>query len=36
VDPRLLGAAAQYLPATLLPFNAADDAVSTDLSSLAA
>lgn len=36
VDPSLLGAAAQYLPATLLPFNAADDAVSTDLSSLAA
>ncbi|WP_203906144.1 hypothetical protein [Rhizocola hellebori] len=30
VDPALLGAAAQYLPALYLPFNAADDAVSTD------
>jgi hypothetical protein len=34
VDPSLLGAAAQYLPALYLPFNAADDAVSTDFTSL--
>lgn len=30
VDPGLLGAAAQYLPALYLAFNARDDAVSTD------
>jgi len=30
VDPSLLGAAAQFLPALYLPFNAADDAVSTN------
>jgi hypothetical protein len=30
VDPSLLGAAAQYLPALYVPFNTADDAVSTD------
>lgn len=35
VHPGLLGDAAQYLPATVLAFNAADDAVSTNLSALA-
>ena len=34
VDTSLLGAAAQYLPALYVPFNAADDAVSTDFVSL--
>jgi hypothetical protein len=34
VDTSLLGAAAQYLPALYVPFNAADDAVSTDFASL--
>jgi hypothetical protein len=34
VDTSLLGAAAQYLPALYIPFNAADDAVSTDFTSL--
>lgn len=34
VDLRHLGAAAQYLPALYLPFNANDDAVSTDLAPL--
>ena len=32
--PSLLGAAAQYLPALYVPFNAADDAVSTDFAPL--
>ena len=36
VDTSRLGAAAQYLPALYLPFNAADDAVSTDFSPLTA
>jgi hypothetical protein len=36
VDTSLLGAAAQYLPALYVPFNAADDAVSTDFRSLTA
>ncbi len=36
VDTSLLGAAAQYLPALYVPFNAADDAVSTDFASLTA
>jgi hypothetical protein len=34
VDSRLLGAAAQYMPALYVPFNAADDAVSTDFAPL--
>jgi hypothetical protein len=34
VDTSLLGVAAQYLPALYVPFNAADDAVSTDFTSL--
>jgi hypothetical protein len=34
VDPSRLGAAAQYLPALYVPFNAADDAVSTDFAPL--
>jgi hypothetical protein len=34
VDPGLLGAAAQYLPALYLPFNKADDTVSTDFAPL--
>ena len=34
VDPSLLGPAAQYLPALYIPFNAADDAVSTDFAPL--
>lgn len=34
VDSSLLGAAAQYLPALYIPFNAADDAVSTDFAAL--
>jgi hypothetical protein len=34
VDTSLLGAAAQYLPALYVPFNAADDAVSTDFAPL--
>lgn len=34
VDTSLLGATAQYLPALYVPFNAADDAVSTDFTSL--
>ena len=34
VDPNLLGAAAQYLPAFYVPFNAADAAVSTDFAPL--
>ena len=34
VDTSLLGAAAQYLPALYVPFNPADDAVSTDFASL--
>jgi hypothetical protein len=34
VDPSLLGAAAQFLPALYLAFNAADHAVSTDFKSL--
>jgi hypothetical protein len=34
VDPGLLGAAAQYLPALYVSFNAQDDAVSTDFASL--
>jgi hypothetical protein len=34
IDTSLLGAAAQYLPALYVPFNAADDAVSTDFASL--
>jgi hypothetical protein len=34
VDTSLLGAAAQYLPALYVAFNAADDAVSTDFASL--
>jgi hypothetical protein len=34
VDPALLGAAAQYLPALYVPFNTADDAVSTDFAPL--
>lgn len=34
VEPALLGRAAQYLPATCLALNAADDAVSTDLAPL--
>ena len=34
VDPPLLGAAAQYMPALYVPFNAADDAVSIDFTSL--
>jgi len=34
VDGSLLGAAAQYLPATYLPFNPADDVVSTDFRAL--
>jgi hypothetical protein len=34
VDMSLLGAAAQYLPALYIPFNAADDAVSTDFAPL--
>jgi hypothetical protein len=34
VDPSLLGATAQYLPALYVPFNAADDAVSTDFAPL--
>lgn len=36
VDPSLLGAAAQYLPALYIPFNTADDAVSTDFAPLTA
>jgi hypothetical protein len=36
VDPSLLGAAAQCLPALFVPFNAADDAVSTDFAPLTA
>jgi hypothetical protein len=36
VDPSLLGAAGQYLPALYVPFNAADDAVSTDFTPLTA
>src|SRR5262249_25824579 len=36
VEPSLLGATAQYLPALYVPFNAADDAVSTDFNSLTA
>jgi hypothetical protein len=36
VDPSLLGAAAQYLPALYVPFNAADAAVSTDFAPLTA
>lgn len=36
VDPRLLGEAAQYLPGLYVPFNAADDAVSTDFAPLTA
>jgi hypothetical protein len=36
VDGSLLGAAAQYLPATYLPFNPADDVVSTDFRALTA
>lgn len=36
VDPSLLGAAAQYLPALYVPFNSADDAVSTDFAPLTA
>ena len=34
VDPQALSAAAQYLPATYLAFNAGDDAVSSDLTPL--
>ena len=34
VDPSLLGAAAQFLPALYVPFNANDDAVSTDFTPL--
>jgi hypothetical protein len=34
VDTSLLGAASQYLPALYVPFNAADDAVSTNFVSL--
>ncbi len=34
VDTSLLGAAAQYLPALYVPFNSADDAVSTDFAPL--
>ncbi len=34
VEPALLGRAAQYLPATYLALNAADDAVSTDFAPL--
>jgi hypothetical protein len=34
VDPSLLGAAAQFLPALYVPFNANDDAVSTDFAPL--
>jgi len=34
VDGSLLGAAAQYLPALYVPFNSADDAVSTDFAPL--
>lgn len=34
VDAGLLGAAAQYLPALYVPYNAADDAVSTDFAPL--
>jgi hypothetical protein len=34
VDPSLLGAAAQFLPALYVPFNANDDAVSTDFALL--
>jgi hypothetical protein len=34
VEPALLGDAAQYLPATYLALNAADDAVSTDFAPL--
>jgi hypothetical protein len=34
VDPSLLGAAAQYLPGLYLPFNVANDAVSTDFAPL--
>lgn len=36
VDTRLLGAAAQYLPGIYVPFNVADDAVSTDFAPLTA
>jgi hypothetical protein len=36
VDASRLGAAAQYLPALCIPFNAADDAVSTDFTPLTA
>lgn len=36
VDPSLLGAAAQYLPALYIPFNERDDAVSTDFVPLTA
>ena len=36
VDTSRLGAAAQYLPALYIPFNAADDAVSTDFTPLTA
>ncbi|CAG1012344.1 hypothetical protein BURK2_04497 [Burkholderiales bacterium] len=36
IDTSLLGAAAQYLPALYVPFNAADDAVSTDFAPLTA
>ena len=34
VDPSLLGATAQFLPALYVPFNANDDAVSTDFAPL--
>jgi hypothetical protein len=34
VDPSLLGSAAQFLPALYVPFNANDDAVSTDFAPL--
>jgi hypothetical protein len=34
VGTSLLGAAAQYLPALYVPFNVADDAVSTDFAPL--
>lgn len=34
VDTNLLGAAAQYLPGLYIPFNVADDAVSTDFAPL--
>jgi hypothetical protein len=36
VDPSLLGAAAQYLPALYVPFNTNDGAVSTDFTPLTA